>query len=220
MQPGVPPTLVFIMVIFGGSVFTPSLPPPHASQGNLPQYGCSKAAKPPCSLCSFPNSHGAIPLFLGSQGSPRPHSSGPRQPRASGSRVGQPQPCPVSPRVGWQRLQQRRWAGPGPRYGDGGRSRHSGPPQSELPSSQQRSGGSGYHGLDDKGWRSRCRDTKGMPTKLAPCSCWPHIHSGPSALQRELGIAPLPSSAPRSAPGRRHRTTRCCPGPAHVKGSR
>lgn len=63
MQPGVPPTLVFITDIFGASVFAPSLPPPDASQGNLPQYRCSKAAKPQCSLFSFPNSCGAIASY-------------------------------------------------------------------------------------------------------------------------------------------------------------
>lgn len=103
MQPGVPPTLVFITVIFGASVFTPSLPPPGASQGNLPQYRCSKAAKHHCSLCSFPSSSGAIP----------PHPGQPRQPvtpQQAGSRgaatalpaVPAVPTVPVVPWPGWQ----------------------------------------------------------------------------------------------------------------------
>lgn len=205
MQPGVPPTLVFITVIFGASVFAPSLPPPDAPQGNLPRYRCSKAAKPHCSLCSFPSSCGAIPPnpSWGAKAAPHPTADALRPPAAAGEREARGAAAalpgvPAAPAGGLAAAAGGRWAGPSPRRGDGGWSRHSGPPQPELPNSHRRSGGCGYHRLDDKCWRSRCRDTEGMPRKLAPCSCSAVCTStqGHQLCRGSWGVHPFPPQLP------------------------
>lgn len=220
MQLGVPPTLVFITVIFGASVFSPSLPPPDASQGNLPQYRCSKAAKSRCSLCSFPSSSGAIPPYppWGAKAAPRPTAPAPSR-RAQGSCRSLAR-CPRGPLAGLAAAGGR-WAGPSPRRGDGGRSRHSGPPRPELPNSHQLQVPVGTAGSVTRASAAGAGTPRGCPESWRPAPALPAAHPPRAISSAEgLGSAPLPSSAPRCAPGRRHRTSRCCPGPAHVNGPR
>lgn len=83
-------------------------------------------------------------------------------------------------------------------------------PQPALPSSHQRWGGCGCHGLC---WHSRCRDTEGMPRELAPCSCSAGCPSTWAISSAEGAGECTPSllSSPFCS-WHRHRAARCCPG--------